>query len=166
MKYRKTFHFQSLKYIHFLFHSWFLWFSYLAYTISLGPTYAYGYIDGMEDISLNAEGTSPVSGMDISIRRWDGRPVLGGTYMSTDSWWRHQIETFSALLAICAGNSPVRGEFPTQRPVTRSFDVFFFSGPEYASKQSWGWWFETPSGPLWRHSNVVQDCNNSCGLFY
>ena len=34
-------------------------------------------------------------------------------------WWRHQMETFSALLAICAGNSPVPGEFPTQRPVTR-----------------------------------------------
>ena len=35
------------------------------------------------------------------------------------------METFSALLAICAGNSPVLGEFPAQRPVTRSFDVFF-----------------------------------------
>ena len=33
------------------------------------------------------------------------------------------METFSALLAICAGNSPVSGEFPAQRPVTRSFDV-------------------------------------------
>ena len=42
-----------------------------------------------------------------------------------NTWWRHQMETFSALLAICAGNSPVPGEFPTQRPVTRSFDVFF-----------------------------------------
>ena len=41
------------------------------------------------------------------------------------SWWRHQMEIFSALLAICAGNSPVSGEFPAQRPVTRSFDVFF-----------------------------------------
>ena len=41
------------------------------------------------------------------------------------SWWRHQMETFSALLAICAGNSPVSGEFPAERPVTRSFDVFF-----------------------------------------
>ena len=28
------------------------------------------------------------------------------------AWWRHQMETFSALLAICAGNSPVAGEFP------------------------------------------------------
>ena len=40
------------------------------------------------------------------------------------SWWRHQMETFSALLAICAGNSPATGEFPKQRLVTRSFDVF------------------------------------------
>ena len=39
------------------------------------------------------------------------------------AWWRHQMETFSALLAFCAGNSPVTGEFPTQR--TRSFDVTF-----------------------------------------
>ena len=35
------------------------------------------------------------------------------------------METFSALLAICAGNSPVSGEFPSQRPVTRSFDIIF-----------------------------------------
>ena len=38
--------------------------------------------------------------------------------------WRHQI-TFSALLALCAGNSPVTSEFPSQRPVTRSIDVFY-----------------------------------------
>ena len=72
------------------------------------------------------------------------------------SWWRHQMETFSALLAICAGNSPVPGEFPTQRPVTRSFDVYFDLRPnKRLSKQSWGWWFETLSRPLWRHRNVI-----------
>ena len=41
------------------------------------------------------------------------------------TWWRHHMETFSALQAICAGNSPVAGEFPTQRPVTQRFGVFF-----------------------------------------
>ena len=41
------------------------------------------------------------------------------------SWWCHQMEMFSALLALCAGKSPVTGELPPQRPVTRSFDVFF-----------------------------------------
>ena len=71
------------------------------------------------------------------------------------SWWRHQMEIFSALLAICAGNSPVTGEFPTQRPVTRSFDVYFDLRPkERLSKQWWGWWFETLSRSLWRHRNV------------
>ena len=72
-----------------------------------------------------------------------------------NSWWRHHMETFSALLAICVGNSPVPGEFPTQRPVTRSFDVFFdLRLNKRLSKQSWGWWFETPSWSLWRHGNV------------
>ena len=73
------------------------------------------------------------------------------------SWWRHQMETFSALLAICAGNSSVPGEFPAQRPVTRSFDVFFDLHPnKRLSKQWWGWWFETPSCPFWRYRNVLQ----------
>ena len=71
------------------------------------------------------------------------------------SWWRHQMETFSALLAICAGNSPVSGEFPAQRPVTRSFDVFLdVCLIKRLSKHSRGWWFETLSHPLWRHRNV------------
>ena len=35
------------------------------------------------------------------------------------------METFFALLAICAGNSPISGEFLAQRQLTRSFDVFF-----------------------------------------
>ena len=64
------------------------------------------------------------------------------------------METFSALLAICAGNSPVTGEFTAQRPVTRSFDAFFdlrLNKP--LSKQSWGWWLETASRPLWRKCN-------------
>ena len=71
---------------------------------------------------------------------------------SRQSWWRHQMETFSALLAICPGYSPVPGEFPTQRPMTRSFDVYFDLRPnKRLSKRSLGWWFETLSPPLWRH---------------
>ena len=66
------------------------------------------------------------------------------------------METFSALLALCVGNSPVAGEFPTQRPVTRSFGVFFdLRLNKRLSKQSWGWWFETPSWSLWRHRNPL-----------
>ena len=71
------------------------------------------------------------------------------------SWWRYQMETFSALLALCAGNSPVTGEFHAQRPVTRSFDIVFdLHLNERLSKQSRGWWYETLLRSLWRHRNV------------
>ena len=79
--------------------------------------------------------------------------------VSYKPWWRHQMETFSALLAICAGNSPVPGEFPAQRPVTRSFDVFIdLRLNKRLSKQSRGWRFEALPRPLWRHSNAVIFC--------
>ena len=68
----------------------------------------------------------------------------------SQSWLRHQMETFPALLAICT----VTGEFPAQRPVTRRFDVFFdLRLNKRLSKQWWGRWFETPSHPLWPHCN-------------
>ena len=54
------------------------------------------------------------------------------------------------------GNSPVPGEFPARRPVTRSFDVFVDPRlNKRLSKQSWGWWFETLSSPLCRHCNGI-----------
>ena len=72
------------------------------------------------------------------------------------SWWRPQIETFSALLALCAGNAPVTGEFPSQRPVTRGFDIFLdLRLNKRLSKQSRRRWFEKPSRSLWRYCNVV-----------
>ena len=58
------------------------------------------------------------------------------------------------------GNSPVTGEFPIQRPVTRSFDVFFdLRLNKRLSKQWWGWWLETPSRPSWRYCNVMPRIN-------
>ena len=57
------------------------------------------------------------------------------------------------------------GELPTQRPVARSFDIFFDLHPnKRLSKQSWGWWFETLSRSLWRHRNGLagHTCGNSC----
>ena len=48
------------------------------------------------------------------------------------------------------------GEFPTQKPVTWSFDVFFdLHLNKRLSKQPWGWWFETPSWSLWRQCNEI-----------
>ena len=67
------------------------------------------------------------------------------------------MEAFSALLAICAGNSPVPGEFPAQMPVTRCFHVFFdLRLNKRLNKQPWGWWFEPISRPLWRHRNELK----------
>ena len=66
------------------------------------------------------------------------------------SWWRHQMVTFSALLALCAGNSPVTGEFPAKRPVARSVGVFLDLRLNKCC-----WWFETPSPSLWRHCNAM-----------
>ena len=60
-------------------------------------------------------------------------------YRTRHSWWRHQMETFSALLALCVGNSPVTGEFPSERSVTRRFDVIFdLCLNKRLSKHSWG----------------------------
>ena len=79
------------------------------------------------------------------------------------TWRRHQMETFSALL----GNSPVPDEFPAQRPVTRSFDVFFdLRLNKRLSKQSWGWWFETLSSQLWRHSNELSFSHADVLVFF
>ena len=76
------------------------------------------------------------------------------------------METFYVLLAICAGNSPVTDDFPAQRPVTRNFDVFVnLRLNKRLSKELWGWWFETPSHPLWcqcyvsRITSVIPDWN-------
>ena len=76
----------------------------------------------------------------------DGRSMIcliGSPFcFNINSWWRHQMETFSALLAICAGNSPVTDEFLAQRPVTWRFEVFFdLCLNKWLNKQSWGWWF-------------------------
>ena len=82
------------------------------------------------------------------------------------TWWRHQMETFSVLLALCAGNSPVTGEFPAHRPVTRRFDVFFdLRLDKRLSKQWWGWWF------TWRRNRdhcgvIVMNGHESAKLVY
>ena len=51
--------------------------------------------------------------------------LLAGLVSGVHTRWPHQMEIFSTLLALWAGNSPATGEFPAQRSVTWSFDVFF-----------------------------------------
>ena len=54
------------------------------------------------------------------------------------------------------------GDFPTQRTVTRSFDVFFDLWlNKRLSKQPWGGWFETPLWSLWRQCNVMNTCRKT-----
>ena len=61
---------------------------------------------------------------------------------------------FSALLAFFAGHTPVTGEFTSQRPVTRNFDIFFDLRPnKRLRKEPWGQRFGAPSRSLWRYCN-------------
>ena len=77
------------------------------------------------------------------------------------------METSSALLALSVGNSPVTGEFPTQRPVTQSFDVFFDLHLNQQLNKQWRHqWFVTLSRSLC-HCNVknigeLQDQESIC----
>ena len=65
------------------------------------------------------------------------------------AWWRHQMETFSASLALCAGNSPVTSEFPLQRPVMRSFDVFLIC--------AWiNGWVKTVRLVIWDTTTIIK----------
>ena len=66
------------------------------------------------------------------------------------------MESFSASLALCAGSSPVTGEFPSQGPATQSFDVLFgLRVNKRLNKQSWSWWLVTPLRSLRRHCNEL-----------
>ena len=81
------------------------------------------------------------------------------------SRWRHQMEKISALLAFCAGNSSITGEFPRQRLVTWNFAVFF--DPRLDQQLSKHWrqrWFETPPCSLWRQCNGFQGISSLYAL--
>ena len=72
-----------------------------------------------------------------SLTTWMG-PICQCEYYALWNWWI--------------------GEFPAKKPVTRSSDVFFdLRLNKRLSNQSWGWWFETLSPPLWRHRSVTYD---------
>ena len=76
-----------------------------------------------------------------------------------NTWWRNQMETYFALLDLCVGHSPVVGEFPSQRPMMRSFDVFCRLHPhKRLSKQLIRRWFEVSWRSLKRHCNGVPVC--------
>ena len=97
----------------------------------------------------------------ICIARFHRRSIYFSWCLHTIyPWWHHQMEAFSALLALCEGNPPITGGFLSQRPVTRNFDVFFnLLLNKRLSKQFIRWLFQTPSRSSWCHCN-----DNQCPL--
>ena len=99
--------------------------------------------------------TSPADGLaPHGTRAFAGRAMTRSgscvCVMMTSSNWN----IFRVTGPLC-GEFTGPGEFPAQRPVTRSFDVFFdLHLNKRLNTQPWGWWFETPSCPLRRHRNV------------
>ena len=100
---------------------------------------------------------------DISVLNgvlWDmGQGVLWVAWdWSINCWCFMMTSSNGNILRVTGplcGEFTGPGEFPSQRSVTRSFDLFFdLRLNKRLSKQSWGWWFETQSRPLWRHCNV------------
>ena len=107
----------------------------------------------------------------MKLRRYKKATHFGFVPVSIDMriwlrnfmWWRQQMETFSVLLALCGGNSPVTCEFHPQKPLTWSFDVFFdLRLNKRLSKRSRRWWFGTLSCSLWRHRNGGK--STPCGI--
>ena len=95
-----------------------------------------GYVPPRQKSWFSNSGPPLTSGNDVLLQ-----DRVKSRSQAIRTWWLHQMETISALLAICAGNSPVPGEFPAQRPVTRSFDVLFdLRLNKQLRKQSWGWY--------------------------
>ena len=102
-------------------------------------------------------GNSPVTG-EFSAQMASNAEIVS-------IWWRHRVTSQYHMMTLSNGNifrvtDHLCGEFtghqwiPAQRPVTRSFDVFFdLRLDESLSKQWWGWWFETTSRPLWHQCN-------------
>ena len=96
-------------------------------------------------------------GMAMQYRQLNSVPTFMIRCQTTNiAWWHHRMKTLSTLLALFERNPPVTGGFPSQRPVTRSFDVFFdLRLSNWFSGQSIRRWFETPSRSLWCFCNGI-----------
>ena len=101
-------------------------------------------------IDLHQSGTCAISSC-ISIKRI---MIHYGIYHDDVIKWKHFPHYWPFVGGGGIHRSPVPGEFPAQRPVTRSLMFFFdLRLNKRLGKEWWCWWFEMPSRPLWRHCN-------------
>ena len=95
------------------------------------------------------------NGQAMGLLFWGLRKLASQLSLSNYMMTSSKGSIFRGTGPLC-GDFTDPGEFHTQRPVTRSFDVFLdVRLNKRLSKQRWGWWFETPSSSLWRQCNVV-----------
>ena len=87
--------------------------------------------------------------------------------MSGHTWWHHDMGTFSMLLAICEGNPPVTGGFPSQRASNKSV-MFYLMLPKLLDKQSSCWWYSLQSFDVFFDVswNKLLDKQSSCWCFF
>ena len=120
------------------------------------------YITGQQHTALYIPKTSKISEIMFRARkiphtrRSRVNNLVPFAVILEESWWLHQMELLSALLALSVGNSPVTVEFISQRPVRRGIDIFFelLLKKKRLRKQLRSRWFKTPSRSQWRHCNV------------
>ena len=96
--------------------------------------------------------SSPENSSKVRIMAlWQENPSVNGQIHEDVIKWRHFPRNWPFVREFTGPRW-----FRAQRPVTRSFDVFFDLRPnKRLSKQWWGWGFETLSSPLWRHCNAI-----------
>ena len=76
------------------------------------------------------------------------------------SWCRYQMETFSALLALCEENSPVTDEFPAPRASNAENVSIWWHHHEYDTKMH-EWFIESPRpGKILSFSNILPITQN------
>ena len=122
----------------------------------------------LHHLSVAVPETEVLVASNVSDQALEAPVIAGRRSHHGRSWktcWRHLMGIFSVLLALCSGNSQVNGEFPSERPVTQSFDVFFdLRLNKWLNKQLRHWWFETLSRSLWRHCKIYMICVGGCWL--
>ena len=102
-----------------------------------------------------------VSGLKLQVEFTNGYEMLHKAWSSIEDMMTSSNGNIFRVTGPLCGEFTGPSEVPAQRPVTQSFDVFFdLRLNKRLSKQSWGWWFETPSWSLWRH------CNGGALLFF